>query len=457
MIYNNVKNGKWCPKCSGHLRKTLIDYQTICKDIGYYLGLKIDDIIYTDKIPEKVNDFNCWWKCKTCNYEWNTSYNNIQQKQGCKKCFGTLKKELIDYINLYENKLEYLGIKINDTFDNTIIPKNTYSNEGFYKCLECDYIYNKSYDSLNQNKKCSNCTGKRKKVLDDYIIACKHKGEYLGLKNDNDEYVLEIPTHTKYKCWWKCYECEYEFESIYNCVNGGNWCPDCAGKRKRTILDYENLPNECNINIEYIGIKNEYGEYILDIPKNLHEKCWWKCKLCDNEFFATYKAIKQGSFCNKCNHSLFGSKIERECKSYLEDNNIEFIEEFRFSNLQNRRFDFVFQYNNKKYVLETDGEQHFKCGWWHKSEEDFLEKQNIDKLKTLIAVNNGFNIIRFYSDDKTTIKEILNYFLNLKIDGLFVGLENENKYSYLKDKLSEKYLLDYNINYSNWNIIYFNK
>ena len=56
----------------------------------------------------------------------------------------------------------------------------------------------------------------------------------------------------------------------------------------------------------------------------------------------------------------------------------------------NHRYDNYFEYNNKKYILEMDGAQHFEDTEWGTKEK---QEEN-DNYKTKIAEQNGCNVIR---------------------------------------------------------------
>ena len=327
--YNRIQQDKWCPKCSGHLRKSLDDYREICKDKGIYLGFKDENNNYILDFPKKVMD-NCWWKCTTCDYEFETCYNRIQQGGWCAKCSGNLRKTLDDYMNACKDKGKYLGLKTlsrlryNKYILNT--PEGTHSNKAFWKCDKCDYVWNASFDSINRGSWCPKCAGVLKKTLDDYINVCKGKGEYLGMlrcqgtRDENNNYILDIPKRTNIDSWWKCYSCNYEFETTFGSINQGTWCPPCAGKLIFTLEHYQNLGEELEENFIYLGLKDENNNYILDIPQKIQDNSWWKCLNCENIFEATFRTLKErGTRCAKCGDNIH---------FYSETNKQGFISEY---------------------------------------------------------------------------------------------------------------------------------
>ena len=60
-----------------------------------------------------------------------------------------------------------------------------------------------------------------------------------------------------------------------------------------------------------------------------------------------------------------------------------------------KQIDFMIEHNELKYVIEFDGAQHFKfVEYFHKLENTFIERQEIDILKTITALKCGYNVIR---------------------------------------------------------------
>ena len=108
------------------------------------------------------------------------------------------------------------------------------------------------------------------------------------------------------------------------------------------------------------------------------------------------------------------------------------------------RYDFTLNYNNKNFIIEFDGCQHFKyTPYWHKTEDVFLYFQEIDKLKNNIGIISNYNVIRIYTSDEDKIVRMLDYFLNLDIEQIFIGIENLDKYSFIF-KGFDRNLLDFN-------------
>ena len=363
-------------------------------ELGYYI---LD-------IPEQTK-LKCWWQCYDCDYEFESIYACVNSGNWCPDCAGKRKKNILDYQNLpteKDIKITYIGIKNNDENYILDIPK-TIHEKCWWKCNICNNEFFSTYKAIKRGgNRCGNC-GLNIKILtgnNEYLslisyqnIAITNNGQYIGILN-NDEYILNVPQFRTEESYWKCENCDIIFLRSYSDINNGCFHPLCSKTSKKFLEHYHKLLIDNNLNGKYLGIKDDNGDFILDIPENSRlDLGWWKCDK-NHIFNRSYEYINQNTFCLECNHILFGSKIERECKYYLDNNNIKYIQQFRFENLQMRKFDFEFIHNNRKYIIETDGEQHFKQNMWHTSQDDFLNKQDIDKLKTLTAIYNNYNIIK---------------------------------------------------------------
>ena len=111
--------------------------------------------------------------------------------------------------------------------------------------------------------------------------------------------------------------------------------------------------------------------------------------------------------------------------------------------ISNRRYDFYFEYNNRHYLVEFDGEQHFHyVRKYHKSKGKFNECQIVDRIKTYSAWKSNMTIIRI---DYTQNAEHIRYHLINGINSLnMVYLSNPELYRYITDlNITNQQLLHY--------------
>jgi len=143
--------------------------------------------------------------------------------------------------------------------------------------------------------------------------------------------------------------------------------------------------------------------------------------------------LNQKSGCPTC----ASSKGEEICSQTLRDFKIDFTTEFKIKERLGRKaFDFMFEIDMQKYLLEFDGEQHFTMNkFFHKNEEKiFLKRQADDKLKQSIALEEGFFLIRIdYLILEDKIPLLISEAINIlsKEDPVFYS--TPEMYRYLED------------------------
>lgn len=124
-----------------------------------------------------------------------------------------------------------------------------------------------------------------------------------------------------------------------------------------------------------------------------------------------------GNWCPLCT----GSTGEQSIASYLREKGIAYKTQCTIPGLPRRRYDFILEYNGRNFVVEFDGEMHFKfMPYYHGTEKFFLYRQAIDRVKTLHALNNSYQVIRIDYSQLLKIREHLDVFLK-KEDRLCVS------------------------------------
>lgn len=163
-----------------------------------------------------------------------------------------------------------------------------------------------------------------------------------------------------------------------------NWCPICnGGKCVKGINDIATIRKDLV----------KYFVNLMDAEKfstGSHKRVKLKCPDCGKIKESTVADLcAKGFSCNYCSDKVsFPNKICRNLIIQLPVDEYDF--EFVDTWTQNKRYDCYFRYKNKKYLIEIDGEQHIKNTSW--SSKQWQEEN--DKLKTKLALENGYNLIR---------------------------------------------------------------
>ena len=122
---------------------------------------------------------------------------------------------------------------------------------------------------------------------------------------------------------------------------------------------------------------------------------------------------------------------ERNVRAVLQYYKIPFSQQAILPILPRRKYDFYFEYDGRKYLLEFDGMQHFKqVRKYNKSKAKFLECQLIDRVKTHAANQSGCYLIRI---DYTQINNVAFHIITAINLGCALYLSNPILYKYISD------------------------
>lgn len=200
-------------------------------------------------------------------------------------------------------------------------------------------------------------------------------------------------------------------------------CPQCAGnipwnyeRFLKTITDFN---------------RKEY-DYTKINPKdifNAYSQITIICTICRCEWRTTINDHINGKHgCPQCR----SSRGEKECSRYLDFFKIKYYPQFRISSY---RYDFMFVHNEINYVLEFDGIQHFEyTPYFHNSRETFEKCQMVDITKTIIALDQGFKVLRIDYNNIYNIEEHLRMGLD---STTYLYVSDENLYRYIIDALNK--------------------
>lgn len=210
--------------------------------------------------------------------------------------------------------------------------------------LKCPigHIYDVRYNNFkNNNRRCPYCKGD---VLSKHFRA-KEEEILEKIKENELEYVSGIENfkngNSKIKV--KCKH-GHIYETRYSLIKKGNGCRKCYGTQKLTIDEIRDDLSKYNYKL------------ISDVYVNANEKLLMKCEY-GHAIQMSWNKFQQGRRCSVCNCSQGENKI----RLYLENNNIEYIQEHRFKNCKDKyTLPFDFYLPKLNIAIEYDGEFHYK-------------------------------------------------------------------------------------------------
>lgn len=180
-------------------------------------------------VPSNSNR-KMWWKCSTCQYEWQASVNN-RIKRGCPACanksivvgqndLATTNPEMLKYWD-YDKNGGLLPNQVTAGSDKKI----------HWKCQNCGYEW--IYECWNQ-KRHNTCS-----VCNNQVIWSGHNDFATRFPEITREWDYEknvgidptrLAPSSKMKVWWKCLDCGNEWQALVGNRTKGHGCPQCARK-----------------------------------------------------------------------------------------------------------------------------------------------------------------------------------------------------------------------------------
>lgn len=177
---------------------------------------------------------------------------------------------------------------------------------------------------------------------------------------------------------------------------------------------------------KYQAIAKERGGYLLS-SSITKKKLKWQCNEGHIFWLTTYKVHRRGQWCDMCGSSIG----ERNIRAILKEFGLFFIQQYRIEMVPRRRYDFYFKYNDRNFLVEFDGEQHFSyVRKYHKSKAKFKEAQIIDRIKTYAAWNSNMTIIRI---DYTQRENVRHHLINAINSPNVVYFSDPELYKYITD------------------------
>lgn len=326
-------------------------------------------------------------RCKNDGYSWFVATRSISKGVGCPKCYGNIKKTHSEYVDEVKN--------INCNI--SVVGEYNGNKEKIrHKCKIDGHEWMANPNSVLRGSGCPKCYGHIKKDTSQYSLEI----------SDRNISVIGDYKNNNFKILHRCNIDGYEWEATPSNILSGSGCPKCSKKQRRTQDEYKKELSDIHKNIEIISKFN-----------GMNKKAKYRCLIDDNVWEANPYSILVGNGCPKCS----GSKGEKDILFYLKERGIPFISEKTFSFAKKKRYDFFVG----NYVIEFDGQQHFSHNSFLHRERSLNETQNSDKLKTKLAIINGYNVIRISYSEIKNIEKILNVALKSnKIIQLF-GKEYE--------------------------------
>lgn len=326
--------------------------------------------------------------------------------------------------NIINNARRIHGNKYDYRFNNPEVVTTTRSRINIY-CNTCGNFWDTRVSHhIHDKSGCGKCAikivGKAKAWnLQKLLIAAVIHNNNFDYSEVKDEHITDrfskipLTCNTCYSPWRP---------TINDHISHKTGCPYCAGNAPITLESFLEKAEEIHGDLyDYSQVQEEHIHGNKSIIPVLCIKCnkiWWP---------DINNHINHRNGCSNCRHS----KGELLCEDTLEFLGLLYQCQVQIPLLPLKRYDFFFTFQNRNYLLEFDGQQHFRYNdFFHRDEEKFEESQQRDILKTNIALQSGYCVIRI---DYTQIDNIEYHIRN--------AISN-NYWLYVTDTIMYQYILD---------------
>lgn len=351
-----------------------------------------------DISPEDVSHGCCykiWWICDK-KHSWSARTRHRANGTKCPQCYGTNLRLTTEFIR------EFLE-KYNQTL---LTAKYSTRKEKLHiKCNTCDLEYYKKYQHFKYGKVCPRCEGFSKYTNDDVIKILKKNGDELLNK------FINMRTKIKYKCG-KCGDISEKVLKSYIDDHKCSTCSNCKRMTFDEVKKYISDKGDKLISNEYNGIKSEL---IIN------------CHICSQDYKTIFEYYKRGTGCNKCKIPVG----ERKIMDYLNKNNYSYEFQKGFDKCKNKkklRFDYEVTIENRKFLIEYDGIQHFTITDFFYGVDGYVARTTNDIIKNRFCIDNKIHLLRICYKDVLNIDTILDNYIKSNKNEILT-FSNENIYT----------------------------
>ena len=273
----------------------------------------------------------------------------------------------------------------------------------------CNRMWKISPDNFKRGRRCKYCSqekkNKDKSLTFDEILTRFNEGV-------GHEYTLISRDYKNMKTKMKVRHnlCNNEWLVSMDGMLGKRKtrCPKCSdvkngiNKRKYTSDFKKEI---------YDLVGDEYE--LLNSYKTAIEKVELLHTVCGNIYYVEPNAFLNGNRCNHCSRISNSSKGEKRIKEILDNNNIKYIEQYKFDDCKNKfklPFDFaIIKYKKVSSLIEFDGRQHFEpIDMWGGLDNYNKIKIN-DDIKNRYCLDNNIELIRIPHWDYENIESIISH------------------------------------------------
>jgi len=313
--------------------------------------------------------------------------------------------------------------------------------KAWWICSKC----NSNFDMLIRERavrhsNCPYCSGKRINHTNSLGSLRPDLASQWHPTKNGDISPNEVSCSNRKSIWWYCENCKGVYPQRIDVKYNGAGCSICTGKYVTDV----NCLSTTNPKLAAL-LANPTDGY--KYTQSSDQRVDWKCSDCDNILKNKRISVinKQGLKCPKCSDGF--SYPEKIVYNVLKKLNLEFSHDITLKFSKNRRYDFYFEFNHEKFIIEVHGKQHYDGSFENIGGKslDFTIKNDI--LKERMAKDNGIDHYVIIDARESNIEWIKNSINNSSLMEIFPDLNylnwekiNINSCKSIKVKCLEIYL-----------------
>lgn len=265
----------------------------------------------------------------------------------------------------------------------------------------CGMSFERSFNKFKSGQtKCRKCIGRN-----DWNFETVKKFIEEESKSDN-KLITKSYKNRRQALTIQC-NCGEEYSTDFHTFLYGNKrkCDECVKEivREKTRKGIDYLKNYVIDNSDAILLSENYEDY--------HQRLLFQCK-CSNTFKTSFVCFTNGKrSCDICSPT---SKLEFISEKFFIENNINYLPQYTFKDLvspkgRNLKFDFAIlnSDNTLNFLLELDGEQHFKPSNGFGGQEKFEQTKLYDEIKNTYCLDNSITLHRISYKEIHNLENVL--------------------------------------------------
>lgn len=362
--------------------QSLIAYNNFCNVVANKRGLIVGTYVN--------NETKILIQCDK-GHTWEAEPHSIKKGSWCLKCSGRCPIQAReDFYRIVDEK------------DGIVL--GTYINTTSKVLIQCGegHQWETTPRNVKTRRWCPKCGG----------TSCGQGREtFYRILNEKGGIALNDYTNNRTKVLIQCNK-GHQWETTPSCIKIGTWCPECSGVTPEQARD------------KFYNIIHERGGIALSEYVNSTTKVLVQCEK-GHRWYTTSTNIGNNRWCPTCNMS----KGELMVRTFLIHNQIPFEEQYTIPELPRKKYDFYAFYNNRYFLIEYDGKQHFEyADYFHKTPNSFEENRQVDILKHTTGKQLGYVMIRI---DYKSLDQIWEHLMKAFLSPSNEYLSNPVMYRFL--------------------------